>query len=1065
MSNCKKIMCKFNLNNIEEAKKWILVNHPDKADHPNHNPNITEEIYKENYPIIRDCIKYENFCGVSEKKIKVTKKNRTKIFSCMRKTANFSKIANYHKFDKRDFNPQKFLDDIGGGASPKIIQLMKNIEHLDSLDQKNHGHKFKHFIFSDVKEGGYGAKILNSAFIAAGYNNVIKGRKVSGVQKLKLYIDAPNSEKNVGLLCSNAIYNSNFNEKIKKELLTLFNERPGNIKGQKLRFIIFDSGFKEGIDLFDVKYVHIFEPSMTIADLKQTVGRATRTCGQKGLEFQKEIGWPLYIYNYYLTVPDITAETMAASKFLTNNIQKPLTDEEDENILIFKSIEKLNDATMLYSEFDKAMNNLSKQLFELAPVLSTDYILTRNLHNIEDLNNEYMEKDYYLTGGGGVKKDLFKNVNKNSKYYNINFINCKGNCGGRTSNDVPVSLDFMKRVYKKYKHPNKYLPKTNQRKALCNYMYSVAQYCQQLNYEWALRYSYVPNYVEKNKDLDELDLDADEDADEDADPTDKDYDSLNYDGKKSSSIKTPHSNPYVPNNKLNFVTMRDFIRTKYNSKEFVWEPLVIENKCIAKPGEKPKEAHEVDLNPTQQFVTNFFCPESPYKGMLLWHSVGTGKTCTGVATASMSFEKQGYNILWVTRTTLKSDVWKNIFDQICHIILKEEVKIGLTLPEKLTDRKKILSQSWLEPMSYKQFSNLLVGKNKLYDILKQRNGMGDILKKTLIIIDEGHKLYGGDLKAVERPNTDVMEDLIMNSYKKSGADSCKLLIMTATPFTNSPLELFSLTNLFMTNESEKITINKEEFKKQYMTSGNILSESGVKNIANKLSGYISYLNREKDPTQFAQPIMINVPILMTNIKEQEIREILYLKKKLTKVDESVNIKIKELRVEINNFKADLKMKKTLYKETKKTGNKDEMADLNEEIKDLVDQINIVQEQLQEFKDNKELDKNTSKEIKEKLKMLKKTLIQEFIMFKKCDHLKYHIIKNTNKPVSRTSKTKTESQTKKSKSTSSDSKSTSNPYASSSSNSVKPKKPKKPKTEKKKNKQAKNFIAKYKSFSE
>ena len=78
------------------------------------------------------------------------------------------------------------------------------------------------------------------------------------------------------------------------------------------------------------------------------------------------------------------------------------------------------------------------------------------------------------------------------------------------------------------------------------------------------------------------------------------------------------------------------------------------------------------------------------------------------------------------------------------------------------------------------------------------------MHKTLIIIDEAHKLYGGDLKAIEKPDTNIMEKLIMNSYKKSGKDSCKLLIMTATPFTNSPLELFSITNLFMTNESEKI---------------------------------------------------------------------------------------------------------------------------------------------------------------------------------------------------------------------------------------------------------------------
>ncbi len=429
MSNCKDLMCKYNLNSKQEVKEWIKANHPDKDDHPKKDPNVTEELYKIELPILRDCMKDEKFCNTQGPKIKITKKNRAKIFSCMRKTANFGKIANYHKFDKtKVFDPEKLKADLED-ASPKIIQLMNNIAKLDELDQQNHGKKFKHFIFSDVKEGGYGAKILASAFQAFGYNNVIKARKVEGVKKLKLYIDAPNSESNFGLLCSNSIYNSNLNEKLKKELLKLFNSRPDNIYGKKLRLIIFDSGFKEGIDLFDVKYVHIFEPSMTIADLKQTVGRATRTCGQKGLEFQDGVGWPLYVYNYYLTAPDITQETMSASKFLTYNIEKPEKDETDEDIFIFKNIEKVNDATMLYSSFDKAMNNLSQQLFELAGSLSTDYSLTKNLHNIEDLNMEFMEQDFYLKGGGGKQKDVFKKLNKKSKYYNIENINCKGKCG------------------------------------------------------------------------------------------------------------------------------------------------------------------------------------------------------------------------------------------------------------------------------------------------------------------------------------------------------------------------------------------------------------------------------------------------------------------------------------------------------------------------------------------------------------------------------------------------------------------------------------------------------------
>lgn len=1067
MVQCNDVMCKYGLTE-STVKRWIMVNHPDKTDHPEHNPDVTEDEYNK----VVECYKDKLFCGTDKKEIKVTKKNRAKIFSCVRKTANFGKIANYHKFDKKIFTPKKLLEDLDE-ASPKIIQLMNNIENLDKEDEKNHGRKFKHFIFSDVKEGGYGAKILASAFEAFNYNNVIKAKKVDGQKKLKLYIDAPNSEKNFGLLCSNSIHGATFNEKIKKELLKLFNERPGNIYGKKLRLIIFDSGFKEGIDLFDVKYVHIFEPSMTIADLKQTVGRATRTCGQKGLDFQKGLGWPLYVYNYYLTVPEVTADTIGSTKFLTHNITSPKAGEKDEDILIFKDIEKLNDSTMLYSEFDKAMDNLSKQLYELAPSLSTDYLLTKNLHEVDDLNYEFMEKDFYLMGGA-AKKDFFNKTNKESKFFKIDFINCKGNCGMKTTTDVPVSVDFMKKVYKKYGHPNKFLSKTNQRGSLCGYMRAVPEFCKQLNYEWALRYAYIPGKVEQNKDLDDLELETGEDEE-----LKNDYDGVDYDGKNAKGVKTPRSNPMVPNTKLNFTKMRDFIKTTYSSKEFVWEPLLVENKCVPKPGEKPKEAHEIELNPTQKFVTNFFCPESPYKGMLLWHSVGTGKTCTGVATASMSFERAGYSILWVTRTTLKSDVWKNIFDQICHTILKEEVKLGLTVPEKLTERKKLLSDSWLEPMSYKQFSNLLAGKNKIYEILKARNGSEDVLNKTLIIIDEAHKLYGGDLKGAERPDTDVMEKLIMNSYKKSGAESCKLLIMTATPFTNSPLELFSIYNLFQTNESEKITTEKEEFKKQYMTSENILSESGVKNLANKLSGYISYLNREKDPTQFAQPIMINVPILMTIVNDEEVRDALYLKKQLGKVSDETVVQIKELREKIKEMKKEYKLDKGVFNETKNSVNetcnhkfpgpenkderdkciedfKKEIDERNEELKQRLEEIKELEEQLKELNEDKEFVKGTSKMMKEKLKEVKNSLIQEYMMYKKCAHLKYVKIVETEKKDKSKSKSKSESKSK-SKSISNKSETAkSKPQA---------KNPAKPKTKKKtKGKKAENSATEYKSFS-
>ena len=135
----------------------------------------------------------------------------------MRKTANFSKILNYHKFDKALYDPKKLNTELVE-ASPKMVQLLNNIRELDSQDVKYHGKKFKHFIFSDVKEGGYGAKIIASAFQANGYNNILKSKKVSNQINAKLYLDLEKSNyQNFALLSSNSVYGTTFNEKIKKE--------------------------------------------------------------------------------------------------------------------------------------------------------------------------------------------------------------------------------------------------------------------------------------------------------------------------------------------------------------------------------------------------------------------------------------------------------------------------------------------------------------------------------------------------------------------------------------------------------------------------------------------------------------------------------------------------------------------------------------------------------------------------------------------------------------------------------------------------------------------------------
>ena len=428
----------------------------------------------------------------------------------------------------------------------------------------------------------------------------------------------------------------------------------------------------------------------------------------------------------------------------------------------------------------------------------------------------------------------------------------------------------------------------------------------------------------------------------------------------------------------------------------------------------------MELNPSQDFIRRFFTPESPYKGMLLNFSVGTGKTCSAVAVATSSFEQAGYTILWVTRTTLKSDVYKNIFDDVCHAILAEKMRSqGLKIPDK--NRRRLLSDSWIEPISYRTFSNLLDAKpgsqHKLRQFLAKRNGSGDILRKTLIVIDEAHKLYGGDLKASERPKMEVMERWLRESYSKSGKDSARLLIMTATPFTDSPMELFKLINLCKEDPEDHITTDPAEFKSTYMSKEDVITNAGSKALANSLSGYISYLNRENDPTQFAQPIMIEVPAILSHVEDDDLREHFYRtgddKKKGKAEDKDmanmVKVQAKEKKAkamqDMKDFKEELKtVKKTSKNVIKERKAKCKTMKNKEEKADCINQIGVeeeakLEELLAKIKINiaelkaellemkKKPQKIAKRDVKEQLDLLKRRLLQESMLVNRCKSIK------------------------------------------------------------------------------
>ena len=766
---------------------------------------------------------------------------------CIRNTSTWAHVKPNHKFDSAKFNREEVLNDLPL-MSPKIHALLNKIKELDAEDMSTDGKYYKHVIYSDVS-GVNGAKMVASSMIAKDYQLVYN--------KGKFVKDLPASNNTFGLLTTSTVYQKPLTVGLKKKMMATLNQRPDNIDGKNIRFIILDSGFKEGIDVFDVKYMHILEPLTTKAENTQVIGRGTRFCGQSGLPFKPGIGWPLNIYRYNINYSDDMTVHELYIKHSNQNVSALNFAADIEDIMIASSV---------------------------------DMPLTENIHLLNTKNNRFYESLMQLMEKSSskkskpVKKDLIKVVsNIHGKIFtNEEKLDCKHKCKGAFEELESVNaillaaviydIDKLEDRYREEKGrkllgkkllSNKItdgkllnaLLEKYPKPILCNYLDKRKSYCDAVNKIW-LKPLYMfkifgKKIIENLKYYKRRHL-----------INEKNYQETMMFAEKyiaMSSIKKPQILPVPPLEKLKHIDLYNYVTKHF--KQFKWSKLEIKNKCIksVKVDEKEKTSeHEiVNFSNTQSFVQNFLTPESPYKGLFLYHSVGSGKTCTAIASATKSFDENNYTILWVTRHTLKEDIWKNMFEKICNMRIREYIKLGKTLPKTRAERMALLGKNWLQPISYKQFTNLIKGKNKFHQQMVARNGKEDPFRKTLIIIDEIHKVYSDTLSRLEKPDPKVLQDMVQKSYTTSNKDSLKLLLMSATPITEDPMSSVKLLNLLLEGD-DRFPEDFEEFKSLYCNENGLFSDMGSLQFMDKVSGLISYIDRSNDRSQFAYPIINDI---------------------------------------------------------------------------------------------------------------------------------------------------------------------------------------------------------------
>ena len=247
----------------------------------------------------------------------------------------------------------------------------------------------------------------------------------------------------------------------------------------------------------------------------------------------------------------------------------------------------------------------------------------------------------------------------------------------------------------------------------------------------------------------------------------------------------------------------------------------------------------------QKIVRDYLNLYTPYRGLLLYHGLGSGKTCSSIAIAEGM--KSGKQIIVMTPASLRMNYieeLKKCGDELYHKNQFWEFIDTQTAPELIDTLSTVLSLSvefirkaggaWLVNMKKKPNFDTLDSiekkslNNQLNEMISHKytfinyNGMRKSHLATLtkdkkinpfdnkvVIIDEAHNFVSRIVNKLGRPDTlsGALYDYLME------AQNVKIVLLSGTPIINYPNEIAILFNILrgkIKTWSLKLSVNSEQ---------------------------------------------------------------------------------------------------------------------------------------------------------------------------------------------------------------------------------------------------------------
>jgi hypothetical protein len=295
---------------------------------------------------------------------------------------------------------------------------------------------------------------------------------------------------------------------------------------------------------------------------------------------------------------------------------------------------------------------------------------------------------------------------------------------------------------------------------------------------------------------------------------------------------------YYMNNREIFV---NFVNGLFNEYK---EDLQDESKNISCE-DIGKDTGEIGLLTHQKIVRDYINLYTPYRGLLLFHGLGSGKTCSSIAIAE-GIKSGGKQVIIMTPASLRRNYLeeikkcgdliyrKNQFWEWVSVVDNPEYmnRLASALGFQTTDYISRKKGAWLTNVTKASNYNQLSTTDKkslndqLDEMIRQKyrfinyNGLrrnsfqmltnnfkNNIFDNSIVIIDEAHNLISRIVNNINKStkfiqrnkrdtNTLAAEPLAIQIYDYlMRADNCRVVLLTGTPIINYPNEIGVLFNI------------------------------------------------------------------------------------------------------------------------------------------------------------------------------------------------------------------------------------------------------------------------------